>query len=61
MTALLTQDEQKHAEIADPAALESRLAAIVGVVDSGLFIAMASRVVVGRPTGTELLDAPHGS
>lgn len=30
------------AEISDPAALEARLSAIVGVVESGLFIGLAS-------------------
>lgn len=45
-------------EIADPLALEARLAAIIGVVESGLFIGMASRVIVGRPAGVEVIDAP---
>jgi len=49
------------AEIADPPALEARLAAILGVVESGLFIGRASRVIVGRPTGAEVIDAPDGS
>ncbi|MGO8920702.1 MAG: ribose-5-phosphate isomerase RpiA [Stellaceae bacterium] len=43
------------AEIADAAALEARLAAIVGVVESGLFIDLASAVMVGRPAGVEVL------
>ena len=42
-------------EIMDPAALEARFATIVGVVESGLFVNLASRVVVGRPTGVEVL------
>jgi ribose 5-phosphate isomerase A len=45
------------AEIADPKALEARLAAIVGVVESGLFIGMAARVIVGRSAGVEAIDA----
>jgi ribose 5-phosphate isomerase A len=49
------------AESADPAALEARLASIIGVVECGLFIGMASQVIVGRPTGAELIDAPDGS
>ena len=40
-------------EIADPAALEAQLASIVGVVESGLFIGMASKIVVGRFSGVE--------
>jgi ribose 5-phosphate isomerase A len=42
-------------EIADPLALEARLAGVIGVVESGLFIDMASTVVVGRPTGVEVI------
>lgn len=44
------------AEIPDPAALEARLAAVVGVVESGLFIGLASKIVVGRPTGVEVIE-----
>lgn len=43
-------------EITDPVALEARLATIVGVVESGLFVNLASSVVVGRPTGVEVLE-----
>jgi ribose 5-phosphate isomerase A len=43
-------------EITDPVALEARLSAIVGVVESGLFVNLASRVVVGRPAGVEVLE-----
>jgi len=44
------------AEIPDPAALEARLSAIIGVVESGLFIGLASKIVVGRPTGVEVIE-----
>jgi ribose 5-phosphate isomerase A len=44
------------AEIPDPAALEARLSAIIGVVESGLFIDLASKIVVGRPTGVEVTE-----
>jgi ribose 5-phosphate isomerase A len=44
------------AEISDAAGLEARLLAIVGVVDTGLFIGMASAVVVGRPAGVEIIE-----
>jgi ribose 5-phosphate isomerase A len=42
-------------EITDPATLESQIAAVVGVVESGLFIGLASEVVVGRPGGVEVI------
>jgi ribose 5-phosphate isomerase A len=44
------------AEISDPLALEARLASIIGVVESGLFVDMASQVIVGRPTGVEVIE-----
>jgi ribose 5-phosphate isomerase A len=45
-------------EIADPAAMAARLSAIVGVVENGLFVNMASEIVVGRSTGVEVIAAP---
>jgi len=42
--------------ISDPAALEARLSATVGVIESGLFIGLASKIVVGRPTGVEVIE-----
>jgi ribose 5-phosphate isomerase A len=44
------------AEIPDPAALKGRLSAIIGVVESGLFIGLASKIVVDRPTGVEVIE-----
>jgi ribose 5-phosphate isomerase A len=44
------------ADIADAAALQTRLAAITGVVESGLFIGLASQVMVGRAGGVEVID-----
>ena len=44
------------AEIPDPAALEARLSAIIGVVESGLFIGLASKIVVGRSAGVEVIE-----
>jgi ribose 5-phosphate isomerase A len=41
----------------DAAALEARLSAVVGVVETGLFIGMASEIVVGRATGVEVIAA----
>lgn len=41
--------------IADPAALQAQLANIVGVVESGLFIGLASMVVIGRKTEVEVV------
>jgi ribose 5-phosphate isomerase A len=43
----------RFAVIADPAWLEARLAAIVGVVESGLFLSLASKVIVGSRHGVE--------
>ncbi len=44
------------AEIPHPAALEARLSAIIGVVESGLFLGLASKVVVGRSSGVEVIE-----
>ena len=41
--------------IADPAALERQLAAIVGVVESGLFTGLATDVLVGTSCGLRTL------
>ena len=46
------------AGIPDPAALQSRLKAIVGVVETGLFIGMATRVIAGTPSGLLTLERP---
>ena len=43
------------AEIADPRKLEADLHALPGVVETGLFIGMASTVIVGGPQGVEEL------
>lgn len=43
-------------EMSDPARFEMQLSAIVGVIETGLFIGMASKVVVGRPTGVEVIE-----
>src|SRR5207244_3868676 len=42
--------------IADPAALERAIDAVPGVVESGLFIAMANRIVIARPEAIEVRD-----
>lgn len=42
--------------IDDPAALEARLSAVIGVVETGLFIGLASTIMVGRPTGVEIIE-----
>ena len=39
-----------------PAVLEARLSAIIGVVESGLFIGLTSKVIVGRSIGVEVID-----
>ena len=43
-------------EIADPALLDRRLKALPGVVETGLFIGLASRVLVGTPDGVRSLE-----
>lgn len=43
------------AEIADPAALEARLATTLGIVESGLFVGLASRIFIGREGGVEVI------
>lgn len=40
----------------DAPGLERRLAAVVGVVETGLFVGLASRAVVGTPGGVRLLE-----
>lgn len=44
------------AEIPNPVELDVRLSRVVGVVETGLFLDMASRVVVGRPGGVEVIE-----
>ncbi len=44
------------AAIADPAALHAQLKAIVGVVETGLFIGMATRVIAGTQAGPRILE-----
>ena len=43
--------------IADPAVLESRIRRVVGVVETGLFLNMAERAVIGGPEGARQLLA----
>jgi ribose 5-phosphate isomerase A len=42
--------------IDDAAALQARLAGLVGVVETGLFVGMARKILVGRPTGVEVIE-----
>ncbi|HEX7969287.1 MAG TPA: ribose-5-phosphate isomerase RpiA, partial [Stellaceae bacterium] len=42
--------------ITDPAQLEARLTAIIGVVESGLFLGLASKVIVGSRHGVEEIE-----
>lgn len=46
----------RFAAITDPAWLEARLAAIVGVVESGLFLGLASKIIVGSRHGVEVIE-----
>lgn len=43
-------------EIPDPAALEACLTAMVGIVESGLFVDMASSIFIGRPEGVDVIE-----
>ena len=45
-------------DLADPAAAQARLKAITGVVETGLFINLASRVIAGTPNGPRILERP---
>lgn len=42
--------------IAEPAVIDAAIRAIPGVVDTGLFLAMADTVLIGGPDGVETLD-----
>lgn len=42
--------------IADPAALHVLLKGIVGVVETGLFIGMATRIIAGTESGPRIID-----
>ncbi len=44
--------------IPDPQSLQARLKSIAGVVETGLFIGMAARVIAGTATGPRILDKP---
>ena len=44
--------------IAAPAGLHARLKAITGVVETGLFIGMATRVIAGTAAGPRILELP---
>ena len=43
--------------IPDPAALHARLKSIVGVVETGLFVGLASQVIIGGEHGPRILEA----
>jgi len=42
--------------IDDPAELERRIAGIAGAVESGLFVGLVDRLVIGRPGAPEVVD-----
>ncbi len=46
------------ADIPDPAALQLRLKAITGVVETGLFVGMATTIIAGTPDGVRKLERP---
>jgi ribose 5-phosphate isomerase A len=43
-------------EMADPPAWSARFSDIVGVVENGLFIGLASMLVIGRKNGVEVIN-----
>jgi ribose 5-phosphate isomerase A len=49
------------ANILDPTALEKRLAATIGVVESGLFIALASKIIVAGASGITVIEKIAGA
>jgi ribose 5-phosphate isomerase A len=44
------------AAMPDPAELEAQLARIAGVVESGLFIGLSTKVFIGRPGGVDVIE-----
>lgn len=46
-------DSRRSGGIEDPRGLDQILRARAGIVDTGLFLGMATEVIVGRPEGTE--------
>jgi ribose 5-phosphate isomerase A len=44
--------------IPDPAGLQSRLKSITGVVETGLFIGIATTIIAGTPDGLKTLERP---
>jgi ribose 5-phosphate isomerase A len=44
--------------IDDPAALAARLKSITGVVESGLFVGLATRVIAGTEAGVRIVERP---
>lgn len=52
---VLDLDFRSRGGIEDPQALHEQLLSRVGIVETGLFLGMATAVVVGRPSGAEQL------
>ena len=44
--------------LSDPADMHARIKSVVGVVETGLFIGIASRVIVGTESGPKVLERP---
>lgn len=49
----------KFERIEDPASLESILNVVPGVVDNGLFIGLADKVIVGSEEGVHIIERPE--
>lgn len=52
--------DARFAPIGEPAALDAAIRRIPGVIDTGLFLGMAERVLVGEPGGVRELVRPGG-
>jgi len=54
----LILDSHFEGGMSDPASVERSLASRAGVVDTGLFLSMATAVTVAAPGGTRILERP---
>ena len=48
----------RFVRIDDPAAMESKINLVPGVVDNGLFVGLASKVMVGSEDGVRIMERP---
>jgi ribose 5-phosphate isomerase A len=48
------------ADMPNPAALDAQLSGMVGVVENGLFLDIATKIVIGRPKGPDVIERREG-